>query len=363
MQVLRSVFVLIVGFLLPVCPSFAAEHPCILAYASLTPAENSGIEADPKAKKIIDKIFRTIGIRDIKALAVKDFKNACAGVGSRNRRFIYYDDAWLENYSNGDRWIKIGVIGHEIGHHFANHHTAERVSNLSKEYQADYFLGRLVAIMGGELADALKAVSKQPIDASDDETYPSRAQREAAIKEGYDAPNADFMIDDGAPLQFGLLYDAATISYTALSRVFTVDIRDYQDDRRITSDDVIVQPRSASVRLGRDNDMLVITAFAKDSSQICAKHLHLPLRDGDNIRVEKVFSNPEGEYYGVSYGREGDLYNVFGIRFSDFQFVFDPRAPRTGRTRVPTSKVEDAVARGASNIAVVDGGCQDVPAR
>ena len=50
------------------------------------------------------------------------------------------------------------------------------------------------------------------------------------------------------------------------------------------------------------------------------------LRDGTGIVITKLGDVGGRELYGIKYGRNGDLYNVYGIRHSDFQFVFDPRA-------------------------------------
>jgi hypothetical protein len=57
-----------------------------------------------------------------------------------------------------------------------------------KEYDADFFVGRVVSILGGSLENAKEAVASQPQDAS--EGYPSRALRLSAVEEGFDKTKA-----------------------------------------------------------------------------------------------------------------------------------------------------------------------------
>jgi hypothetical protein len=111
---------------------------------------------------------------------------ACAAFDYRKKRVIYFDPSWLEKYSGGDYWIKVGILAHEIGHHVNFHSDDDHLNSWQREYQADVFLGRAVRHLHGTLEDALRGVSKQPEDSMDD--HPPRTQREAAIKNGYSDP-------------------------------------------------------------------------------------------------------------------------------------------------------------------------------
>lgn len=137
-------------------------------------------------------------------------------------------------------------------------------------------------------------------------------------------------------------YDAAQVRFTIDNRAISAqNIADYQHGTSITADDVVIGQRSVAIRLGRENDMLMISAFRRSKDVICVQHMYMRIRDGHNIKIEHLGAQGGNELYGVTYGRRGDLYNSMGIRDSDFEFVFDPRAPRTGRDRNPTTKVRD----------------------
>jgi hypothetical protein len=116
----------------------------------------------------------------------------------------------------------------------------------------------------------------------------------------------------------------------------SVNVSEYQLGHSIGSADLVIGPTSVAIRLGRDKDMFMISAFrAEANGLICVKHLMVRLRDGKQIRIELIFGKPGKEIYGITFGRAGDLYNEYGISYDSFTFVFDPRVPRTGRNRNP----------------------------
>lgn len=97
-------------------------------------------------------------------------------------------------------------------------------------------------------------------------------------------------------------YDAKTITFRVDNRsIFTENISDYQDNTSVANDDVVKGSHSVYVRLGRDNDMFMIAAFKRDGNKVCAKHLMVRLRDGDQI---------DGKLLGAEGGRE-----LYGIEF------------------------------------------------
>lgn len=122
--------------------------------------------------------------------------------------------------------------------------------------------------------------------------------------------------------------------------VARLDISDYQDGNAIGEEDITYGDSAVAVRLGRKNDMLVISGVRRAGDQICVRHLFLQLRDGDNIQISYRGTVREAEVFGYRYGRERDLFNLAGVRESDFSFVWDPSAPRTGERRDPVTPVE-----------------------
>ncbi|MDX0630184.1 hypothetical protein GOC91_28865 [Sinorhizobium medicae] len=258
----------------------------------------------------------------------------------------------------------IGVLAHEVGHLINDHRRDDGLSSWHKEYEADFFVGRAVAILGGSVEDAMLAVSQQPEDASTG--YPSRALRQAAVSEGFlktrtgSTAAAEPPSDLWEPLDIKVTPDSTSVKFEVENQEFVTNIADFQHGAAIRRpDDVRTQARSASVRLGRAKDMAMISAFRRERDQVCVKHLFLSIRDGENISIEPVRSRwGQGDYYGITYGRRRDLFNVVGIRAADFEFVFDPTEPRLGSSRNPIAKVIDSIAAGTSGISVVEGGCR-----
>lgn len=115
--------------------------------------------------------------------------------------------------------------------------------------------------------------------------------------------------------------------------IFSADILTYQHGRAIEDDDIVIGATSALIRLGRDNDMFMIAAFKEVGDKVHGKLLMSRLRDGKGIDIRLVGDVGGRELYGIRYGRNKDLYNEYGIRHADFEFVFDPSAPRTGTIR------------------------------
>lgn len=117
-----------------------------------------------------------------------------------------------------------------------------------------------------------------------------------------------------------------TIHYTVERLPVSVNIRG-EGGVEPSVADFRVGVRSSAVALGREDDRVLISAFRIAGGQVEAKHLMIRPVDGINIGVNYLPS-ALGDYYGIRFGREHDLYNEYGIREHDFEFVFDPREPR-----------------------------------
>ena len=132
-------------------------------------------------------------------------------------------------------------------------------------------------------------------------------------------------------IEVNVTQDTATFTVNNRS-IFSENIGEYQGTG--TAPTMIVAGiTSVAIRLGRLEDMFMIAAFQEKGDTICGKHLMCQLRDGHGIGISHLGSEGGRDLYGITFGRKGDLYNVYGIRDSDFNFVFDPSAPRTGKSR------------------------------
>lgn len=111
--------------------------------------------------------------------------NAFAHI-KNSRRYITYDNVFVEalDYEAGTKWASISVLAHEVGHHYFDHVFDRRGSTPSKEIEADYFSGYVLAKMGASLPQAKAAMSKlaNPYGSS---THPPRAQRLSSIAKGW----------------------------------------------------------------------------------------------------------------------------------------------------------------------------------
>jgi hypothetical protein len=117
------------------------------------------------------------------------------------RRFIIYDNTFLENLDvyAGTRWASLSVLAHEMGHHYRNHVIDSRGSTPSKEIEADYFSGYVLARIGASLNEATSALAKiAPVRASS--THPARADRINAITNGWNYAKGNTSPSNGAPV-------------------------------------------------------------------------------------------------------------------------------------------------------------------
>ena len=104
----------------------------------------------------------------------------------QNKRYIIYDNDFLENLDNyaGTRWASIGVLAHEMGHHYKNHVVNQGGSTPPKEIEADYFSGYVMAKLGASLTEANAAMQKIAATSAS-ATHPAKADRLRAISKGW----------------------------------------------------------------------------------------------------------------------------------------------------------------------------------
>lgn len=104
----------------------------------------------------------------------------------RNRRYIVYDNNFLENLDSYARtkWASVSVLAHEMGHHYRNHVIDQQGSTPPKEIEADYFSGYVMAKLGSTLNEAIAAM-EQIATPRASSTHPAKADRLAAITRGW----------------------------------------------------------------------------------------------------------------------------------------------------------------------------------
>lgn len=104
----------------------------------------------------------------------------------RNRRYIIYDNDFLENLDAyaGTKWASVSVLAHEMGHHYRNHTVSSSGSTPPKEIEADYFSGYVMAKLGVGLNEA-RAAMDQIASPRASASHPAKADRLNAIAQGW----------------------------------------------------------------------------------------------------------------------------------------------------------------------------------
>ena len=118
----------------------------------------------------------------------------------RNRRYIIYDNDFLENldYHAGTKWASISVLAHEMGHHYRNHVVDQQGSTPPKELEADYFSGYVMAKLGAGAQEAIAAMEKISSERASS-THPAKADRLRAIAQGWNYANGITNTSPGRP--------------------------------------------------------------------------------------------------------------------------------------------------------------------
>ncbi len=108
----------------------------------------------------------------------------------RNRRYIIYDNNFLENLDNyaRTRWASVSVLAHEMGHHYRNHVVDRQGSTPPKELEADYFSGYVMAKLGANATEAVAAMEKIASPRAS-ASHPAKADRLKSILQGWNYAN------------------------------------------------------------------------------------------------------------------------------------------------------------------------------
>jgi Flp pilus assembly protein TadD len=148
-------------------------------------------ESEKWMKEMVDKITAVVGLKNrFRLKAVKNFNN-CAAVCFDNNigqeRFIQFDRAFLEDFQlkTKNKWFVVGVLAHELGHHFNGHSLDGIGSRPDKELDADEFAGFILQKLGAKFEDANKLFSFMN-ETEGPPTHPLRWKRMTAVSRGWD---------------------------------------------------------------------------------------------------------------------------------------------------------------------------------
>jgi hypothetical protein len=104
----------------------------------------------------------------------------------RNKRWIVYDNAFLENIDAyaATKWASISVLAHEMGHHYYDHVVSGQGSTIPTEIEADAFSGYVMNRQGATLAQSIAAMQTIATDKAS-ATHPAKKDRITAITRGW----------------------------------------------------------------------------------------------------------------------------------------------------------------------------------
>ncbi len=114
-----------------------------------------------------------------------EVKNAAAVQCDDQAAVLYSSETLgdLLSHPSGGRWAMLTVFAHEVGHHLEGHLSLGGISSKKKETDADRFAGRVVCRLGGDRQDATHSLFL--VDARQDVTYPTFAERQSAVSDGW----------------------------------------------------------------------------------------------------------------------------------------------------------------------------------
>jgi hypothetical protein len=150
------------------------------------PSMASNFNSVYEAGEYVNNMLERINWKENFVLREENGINNAYATIIRNRRYIVYDNDFLENLDSyaGTKWASISVLAHEMGHHYRNHIVDPSGSTPPKEIEADYFSGYVMAKMGASLAEA-KAAMDQIASPRGSSSHPAKADRLSAIERGW----------------------------------------------------------------------------------------------------------------------------------------------------------------------------------
>ena len=152
----------------------------------------SSFQSVYEAREYINTMLDSINWKENFTVQEQNGINNAYATIIRNRRYIIYDNDFLENLDAyaGTKWASVSVLAHEMGHHYRNHVVDQSGSTPPKEIEADYFSGYVMAKLGATLNEA-RAAMEQIASPRASASHPARADRLSAIARGWDYANGN----------------------------------------------------------------------------------------------------------------------------------------------------------------------------
>jgi hypothetical protein len=149
-----------------------------------------------EAEAAVDRILKVAGLtRNFVIKPSEDVDNAESGVDGNNRRYIYYNPAFMDRIKSKARtdWAALAIMAHEIGHHLLGHRTEdegmtpqeEEEIRHRQELEADKYAGFILRYMGATIEEAQSAVEAYG-DEVGSTTHPGMRVRLDAIRAGWE---------------------------------------------------------------------------------------------------------------------------------------------------------------------------------
>lgn len=154
-----------------------------------------------EAVAAVDRILKVVGLtRNFVIEASHDVDNAESGIDGNNRRYIYYNPAFMERITNQARtdWAALAIMAHEVGHHLLGHRIEdegrtpreEEAIRHRQELEADRYSGFTLRYLGASPEQAQSAIAAYG-EGSGSPTHPPMKARLDAVREGWDEANGN----------------------------------------------------------------------------------------------------------------------------------------------------------------------------
>lgn len=160
-------------------------------YVPIPAAAISDAESEKWLAEMVNKITSIVGLKNrFRLVSLKKYNNCSAVCFNNNigqERFIQFDRDFLEAYQKktNNQWFVVGVLAHELGHHFNGHSLDGIGSRPDKEIEADEFAGFILQKLGASF-EASKDIFSFLNETDGPPTHPVRYKRYAAVGKGWD---------------------------------------------------------------------------------------------------------------------------------------------------------------------------------
>ena len=160
-------------------------------YVPVPAAAVSDANAEKWMAEMVNKITNVVGLKNrFRLVSLKKYNNCSAVCFNNNigqERFIQFDRDFLESFQKktNNKWFVVGVLAHELGHHFNGHSLDGIGSRPDKEIEADEFAGFILQKLGASY-EASKGIFSFLNETDGPPTHPVRYKRYAAVGKGWD---------------------------------------------------------------------------------------------------------------------------------------------------------------------------------